>query len=519
MESGLNKRASVIAAVVALFVVAALAGWLIYSQLASGPEPDGALTYVHPPVGASQTCSSCKADQHDYRHSVPYTGECEQCHTLRSWRDVSYAHPQSDFDRALHGVVGCPRCHTEGEPSPSPACETCHVERSPHEVGALSCGSCHGVVAWILLRPLPADHLSLLGGHEGLSCFDCHKDVRKTGAADRKCVDCHGKAHGGLTDCESCHEPERQWKPVPGFNHGAFFPITGRHRGLRCVECHTGGRFVGTPSNCSGCHGVVHTGLKKCESCHTTSGFVPSTFNHSKYFRITGRHTSLACSKCHIRGVYNGTPTRCAGCHGAKHGGLTACQDCHKTSGFRPSTFVHSSVFKLQGAHAKLACTKCHPGSKYATNIGGGGTTCGNCHDGPHGSGYETCSSCHSTTAWLPTVAITHPAPIVLGAKHRARPCKLCHPTLVFSAATKPCESSGCHAATVPHVGPTNCLNCHRPTTWAEVHFTHTDLGIHEGTNLNTQCLWCHPGPDYTKYDCKTCHIDNGIPWSDPSNP
>ncbi len=519
MEPKQRGRGSVVAAVAVLLGVIALVGWFVYEQSASSPEPGSASAYVHPAIGSSQTCISCKAVGHDFKHRVPYTGSCESCHSTVSWQDLHYRHLDADFNRSLHAVVGCSRCHTEGQLSPSPACQSCHAKRSPHKSGPIACGGCHSVVAWVLLRPLPVGHLSLAGGHERLSCLDCHKVARAAGAPARRCVDCHGTHHGGLTSCERCHEPGRGWKPLPGFDHAAFFPLVGRHRAVACASCHPANRFAGTPRSCSGCHTVVHIGLTKCEQCHTPAGFVPSTFNHSASFKITGRHGALTCSRCHLNGRYDGTPTRCVGCHGTKHGRLTACEKCHTTSGFRPSTFVHSSVFTLQGAHAKLACTKCHPNYKYASNIGGGGTACADCHGGPHGPGYTSCSSCHSTTAWLPTKAITHPGYIQLGTEHQARSCRLCHPTLVFSAPTRPCETSGCHAATIPHVGPTDCLRCHRPTRWAELHFTHPELTMHQGTNLNQQCLWCHPGRDYTKFDCKTCHVVNGIPWYDPFTP
>lgn len=579
MRPEVTRLATRIAAAVGLLVLVSLVTCVAYQTLSEDFRRDAA-AYEHPSVESSQTCVSCKEPRHDYVHEAPYAeGTCERCHTTRSWGDVSYTHPREEFNQSLHAVLGCSWCHTEGGPNPSSACATCHADDSPHGAVVAACDVCHIAVAWQMRKPLPGGHLVLTGGHEGLSCLDCHSASQEPGATARKCVDCHGKQHGGLTGCERCHDPARGWEPYPGFDHAAFFGLIGAHRLIPCASCHPGGRFAGTssdcvdchgshhggltrcsqchspvtgwralpgfdhdaffpltgahtrvacgrchttrfagtPTYCSGCHRVVHTGLTKCQNCHTTSRFAPSTFDHSRYFRLRGAHLSLACSSCHRRGVYNGTPTWCSGCHGTRHGGLTACGSCHTNTAFRPATFVHSSVFALTGAHASLKCDKCHPGNRYATNISGGGSACAGCHTGPHGACYTSCAGCHTTTAWSPAKAITHPGYIRLGAEHSSRSCRLCHPTLVFSASPTPCQQSGCHASTVPHVGPTVCLDCHRPTTWSELHFTHTDLGIHEGTNLNQQCLWCHPGPDYTKWDCKTCHDENGIPWSEPA--
>ncbi|MGB4593346.1 MAG: hypothetical protein WBI63_06185 [Coriobacteriia bacterium] len=511
MEPRAANKSPKIAAAIALLAVVVLVAWLAVTQLVPGPKSAGPAKYTHPVMASSQTCTSCKATLHDYKHLEPYTDQaCERCHSLDSWRDTHFTHQQSDLDVSFHAIVGCARCHTEGEADPSPACVSCHAAKSIHDAAVTNCQPCHTAIAWSLRRPLPEDHLSLEGGHASVTCFQCHKATRAKDAPDRRCVDCHGRNHGGLTTCEDCHDPARQWAPSPDFNHSTFFPLKYRHAQAACADCHVGGRFAGTPTNCSGCHAVVHTNLTACEKCHTPAGFVPSTFNHSAYFKITGRHTALDCADCHKRGVYNTTPTYCSGCHGTKHGGLSACQKCHTTAGFKPSTFEHTNVFVLVGAHAKLRCDKCHPGYRYAQNIGNGGTACNSCHAGPHDADITACKNCHTTTSWVPTKAITHPGYIQLGSEHQARSCTLCHPTLKFEVPTTPCED--CHASTIPHVGPTDCLRCHRPTTWSEVHFTHPELGIHEGTTLNQQCLWCHPGPDFTTWQCKSCHLEGGIP-------
>ncbi|MHB8050694.1 MAG: hypothetical protein ACYDHQ_05690 [Coriobacteriia bacterium] len=505
MTAGTNKRTSAVAAIIIVLALIAIIAGLVITQYGHY-QPDTAAVDEHPEVG-SNPCTSCKAPQHDYTHEQPYTGTCEQCHTTSSWLVTHYIHENAEFNSSFHAVIGCERCHTEGEPVPSPACETCHQNRSPHNAGLLACEPCHTVTAWSLQRPVPADHLSLQGGHEGVSCFECHTGgVVTTDGAPRGCVDCHGENHGGLRNCESCHDPARGWSPKPGWDHSAFFKLEGKHLQVGCAQCHTNNTFAGTPTVCQGCHPVEHKNLPLCAQCHTPAGFVPSNFNHDQYFPITGGHQKLACISCHPQGIYDGTPTVCTGCHGTAHGGLTACQDCHTTNGFVPSTFNHTARFPLVGTHASLPCASCHPNNKYASNIGGGSTACIACHASPHGSGITECIACHRPTTWPDLVLAEHPGEIKLGTAHTARPCTLCHPTLKFiDEAPRPCQD--CHLADVPHVGPTNCIDCHRPTTWAELHFTHPDIGVHETRpSLNTYCLRCHPGPNFTIVTCTSCH-------------
>ena len=242
-----KRRAAVLAVLVLLVLLAAVA----LVVLGAGPDSDDAEAAEHPPIEPSQSCTSCKALGHDHTHLEPYTGPCERCHTTSSWRIVHYEHGNRDFDVSIHAAIGCAKCHTEGELPLSPACETCHAAKSPHGVGELACGMCHTVVAWPLLKGLPSDHLSLEGGHALLSCFECHTEVRDPDAPDRGCVDCHGTNHGGLTACEDCHDPARGWDPVPGFDHSAFFPLTGPHD-VTCTRCHDAGTT--STFNCLGCH-------------------------------------------------------------------------------------------------------------------------------------------------------------------------------------------------------------------------------------------------------------------------
>ena len=54
-----------------------------------------------------------------------------------------------------------------------------------------------------------------------------------------------------------------------------------------------------------------------CETCHSTTNWTSSTFNHntSTTFPLTGAHQAVACNGCHGDGVYKGKSTLCYSCH------------------------------------------------------------------------------------------------------------------------------------------------------------------------------------------------------------
>ena len=543
----------VVAALCALAVVVTIVVALFVAQ-----PRNTVATHTHPAFNPTLACASQGCHANTHQHKFPYLGDCGKCHSLESWLVVNYTHADADFNAgtALHGVIGCERCHVEGGPLPSKACQSCHS--SPHG-GWNDCGQCHVPIGWIFRKPQPAGHLTLAGGHSGLSCLDCHN--RANGyPTPRMCVDCHGVHHGGLTNCAQCHDPSSGWKPV-GFDHSAVFKIEGRHIGLACAQCHPNGRFANTSSACVSCHGAHHGGLTDCAQCHSFAGFYLTTFDHSTVFPLArGPHATLECGRCHRGDDFAAQlGATCVTCHGLPHGsGIVDCRQCHAANGAVKSPFDHTAFFPLAGGpHAALACTQCHPHDDFAAQLG---ATCVTCHSLPHGSGLATCvpchaangavdhstffelvgahttlscsachgtpfhaaagtncvdchgihhgdqtqcDECHTTTAFEPTKPITHPDPIVLGPEHSARPCQLCHTDLIFNEPTRPC--SDCH--TCPHVGPLDCRSCHMPTVWTDLHFTHPPLYAHSLQEFT--CIQCHVGYNFTiprAQICTECH-------------
>jgi len=155
-------------------------------------------------------------------------------------------------------------------------------------------------------------------------------------------------------------------------------------------------------------------------------------------------------------------------------------------------------VYPLEGRHAELACSKCHPSNRYADVIGSP-SACVNCHGTQHGNQTD-CAKCHTVQGFVPAKKVVHPVPPPLAGEHAERPCSLCHPDLVFNAGTKACSS--CHTA--PHPAPSNCLQCHTPTYWP---IYHDEIGYHTGLPIVDACQYCHPGNDYSQAVCDDCHV------------
>jgi hypothetical protein len=294
-----------------------------------------------------------------------------------------------------------------------------------------------------------------------------------TCAACHQAKDVHGGTEGSA--CENCHVTSA-WKPST-FNHiNAAFQLTGAHVSVVCTQCHTTpGKFKGTPSACISCHKAQdpHAGTlgTNCGSCHSTTAWKPASFDHNlAAFKLTGAHTSVQCALCHINGQLKGTPMTCVACHKNRdvHTGTegTACETCHTTTAWKPSTFDHANAsFKLTGAHITTACSLCHKSSVFK----GTPSTCVSCHSEPayHAGLFGTnCATCHTTTNWNAVYTGPHTFPMNHGTKNRTNsPCATCH-TVTLSQYT--------------------CYNCHNQT---EIVSQHKQKGM---TNI-TNCVNCHP--------------------------
>jgi len=291
----------------------------------------------------------------------------------------------------IKGLKNCVKCHKLRKGIPDSACKSCHktlVKRINENKGFHStvkgkCIKCHtehkGVGYNIAsFNKKKFDHkktgYELKGGHK-ISCEKCHKKEKTFLGLSTKCLDCHTDVHKKSlsADCLKCHS-YKDWKGL-NFNHDKYskYKLTGKHRKAKCEGCHPSQLVKGTLKDkgktfktfkfkplafkkCNDCHKDIHKGKlkeKSCKSCHNTSDWKKTAFDHKdpklSEYRLEGKHEKVACELCHqskkVLLTYKGKKVsrlvktlkplkhdRCIDCHFDIHKGQfkdQKCDTCH----------------------------------------------------------------------------------------------------------------------------------------------------------------------------------------------
>lgn len=339
-----------------------------------------------------------------------------------------------------------------------------------------------------------------------------------------------------------------------------------------CIKCHSGSDQV-SASRCLACHQALaariaanagyHAKLgTDCASCHPDHRGVAKElvrwpggdrdrFDHKTAgYELTGAHSKPKCRDCHkpafqrgpIAGAltseerpvtYLGLGTECAVCHADVHKPSlgTDCARCHDTKAWlgagSAKAFDHGKTrYPLEGAHAKVACAKCHGGSaQKMANLHPKFDTCATCHADPHaaamGKPPTACASCHQVSAWkdLRFDKATHPKTLPLVGAHATQQCAGCHGDKIDRKPAPACL--GCHPDPHrPSLG-TLCGSCHGVVAWTEA--TSAKPTFHDRTNYplrgkhaTVACKQCHDPklPAARRYRpikhaaCLDCHAD-----------
>ena len=443
--------------------------------------------------------------------------------------------------------------------------------------GTTNCTRCHEVGSEI----------------SGKKCLDCHSEIEKAIASK------HGfHAENSSRRCVSCHKEHlgRNAQTVnldrATFNHSTTgFTLTGKHGALSCEKCHqssnikdedvlaltrkTGRKtMLGLQSSCQSCHSEPHKGTlgTKCESCHATTTWIPaSLFDHkSTAFALTGKHTSVGCTKCHPSSqpqsrVFKSAGTTfadCSPCHASPHSkGFSekACSSCHSTEGWfvvATTNFNHDRTgFPLRGKHTLVQCKQCHTSASRKTGAGPR-TRCIDCHVDYHKNEFAVkykndCSVCHTPETFKSstfTLAMHNESGFDLTGAHSATPCISCHGSTtgqkVFHFKSQACVS--CHkdrhgGQFNSKMGKESCAHCHTTSSWKIPGFNHAASGfalvgkhvtitcadchkpmgrganaVVQYTGISSQCESCHSDPHAGQFpkggltSCSSCHIPEG---------
>ncbi len=511
--------------------------------------------------------------------------DCTTCHTQNAWTPSSFDHAIFwPLTGAHAGIAGdCASCHNGNYNNTSSDCVSCHqsdydASLNPnHQTLGLStnCETCHTTAPGWSPATFP-DHNNfyvIAGAHITIAnnCAECHNgDYNNT---PNTCIGCHQSDFNATTnpdhevqqfsnECASCHSQDA-WMPST-FDHNSVYPLMGAHAAIanNCTECHINGNYSSTPNTCIGCHqsdfnattnpdhevGLFPT---DCISCHTQDAWAPSTFDHNSVYPLVGAHAVIAnnCAECHINGNYTTTPTTCVGCHQSDfnattnpdhevNGYPTDCTVCHSQNAWMPSTFDHSTVYPLTGAHASIAnqCASCHINNNYNNTP----NTCVGCHQSDYNTSLNPnhsalnlstdCMTCHTTApGWNPALMPNHSDFYVIAGAHVAvaANCVVCHngdynntPNTCFG-----CHASDYNTSTNPNHSvnqfPTDCASCHNQNAWAPSSFNHNTFYPFTGAHASiaSDCVLCHNG-NYTNTPntCAGCHTPDYNAATNPNH-
>lgn len=488
----------------------------------------------------------------------------------------------------LSGIRNCTNCHVlgKGQRVADKKCLECHQPlvrrinsgRGYHARIEGRCVDCHSehngeefrLIYWKNGRD-QFDHAQtgfiLRGKHKGVTCKKCHrtdfivdedvlqwerKHIDKSQemaflGLPTQCIGCHKDYHQGQLSemCEDCHI-EDSWKPAQKFDHTtAKFPLSGKHQGVQCKECHkretvTSGleptvRYVGLEyRECSACHKDVHKGQfeSNCAKCHTSKGWQMierGKFNHDLTdYALRGKHATVSCERCHKPGE----PKKpflhghCVDCHDDYHEGQftnrqtgIGCEPCHSVDGFIPAKYTvqdhRQTRFPLTGAHAAQPCIFCHEVEESEREIFRWELLkCPACHEDIHQGQFAErlqgadCDICHRLSAWADLKFSHEDSEFLLRGAHRTTACSQCHKPqnpedqkspVQYTRLSKECAS--CHEDI--HYGQfikeerkkLNCEGCHTSSAWTQVLFDHNSMSRFplKGKHNDVACRECHP--------------------------
>ncbi len=518
--------------------------------------------------GLKQECVEC----HDNAHKRQFKGRgCDECHTERGWEEETFKHDSPDYDgyklTGKHLKVECAECHVRGrfKPIKSETCDTalCHKDEHKKQFKGQKCEECHTTKSWeeeTFKHDSPSyKGYKLEGKHLDVKCAECHVKGKYKPIKTKTCdsAACHNsnehKDQFKGQSCDECHTV-KGWD-VDAFDHDSKdydgYKLEGKHRDVKCAECHIKGLYKPIKETCITCHkdDDDHKNElgKVCEKCHNVNDWKKIKLDHDTEtdFPLIGKHNSVDCNECHTekkgdRRIWKNGLFECEDCHDDYHEGKyeEKCKSCHTQYDWEPRNYKHyeKTGYKLEGAHNDTRCTNCHvSGGTQFKNVN---RICGQCHLTPHFNQFGgDCSECHSSTNWSPTKFDHALTGFILTGNHRLAECRECHDSRSYRNTSVDCIN--CHRDiynTAPkHVAesyPEDCRQCHltRFVTWD---FNHANAGAdcascHLGTPRNTvinhsdfgalevQCGLCHSfGSNWawthpvlnSGVQCSACHI------------
>lgn len=383
-------------------------------------------------LGLDGACLTCHEDFHHGKMSP----NCSNCHGFDTFKKaVGFDHNNTKFPLiGKHRNLDCEKCHKttivngkqvrQLEGILFSNCTNCHKDVHENKFGQ-NCRQCHSEESFHTVKEKNNfDHnktdFKLTGKHQLVECKKCHKTNLIDPVKFDRCTNCHSDYHkneftkdGVIPDCGQCHGTNsfsESFYTIEKHN-STRFRLDGAHLATPCTMCHKKQErwtFANLGSSCVDCHPDKHKGFiqekyypnEDCTKCHGLNNWKTINFDHSlTRFKLEGAHIQKSCASCHFakddQGLsvqkFEALTTECFGCHKNSHAGQfdvngkSECIRCHRSDDWKKTIFDHNtSRFKLEGAHLKVACVKCH---KEVINANGryleyknNKLLCSNCH-------------------------------------------------------------------------------------------------------------------------------------------
>ena len=342
--------------------------WLSANLLSQSPHG----TELKINCAACHSSEGWEIDADFWKLAGPREGKVSAIETPR------FQHEKTNFElTGRHALVDCRACHGSLVFSEvSSDCISCHTDIHQQTAGR-DCARCHSSSNWLVdkVTELHVENgFPLFGLHASANCTDCHRSesALRFDRIGNECVNCHLEQYtattkpnhttgGYSTNCIDCHDPGlSDWLWRAGAANHLFFPLTKGHMLNDCSQCHTGGNFMNTPTDCIACHANDFLATTNpdhetgnfptdCIVCHTTDPGWKTNFEQhdAQYFPIySGKH----------RGEWN----QCTECH-TTSGNFKAfsCVDCHEHNNAGDLANEHDDVSGY--SYTSMACYTCHP--------------------------------------------------------------------------------------------------------------------------------------------------------------
>jgi len=396
----------------------------------------------------------------------------------------------------------------------------------------------HGAPAWAQISPGPLAraHQSLEGtthcgachklgaGETQFKCLECHTEISQRIATRRGYHAAVAKPGGTSRDCVACHSdhngqdfPLIYWEPSEkAFDHSKTgYLLEGKHAGLSCRQCHNAKNipdferaslktadlsrtFLGLSRDCGSCHTDPHRGQlgKACEKCHDSIDWKRTLpFDHARTrFPLTGAHARVACQKCHKPESADPKVLQYVGLSFAQ------CADCHydpHKGAFKAACeSCHTTASWKRVSTTEVRARFDHSRTRYPLLGRHAEARCTDCHTGgdfKRPVAYEKCGDCHRPDPHRGQFA----------ARKGGGDCAVCHTVEGFKPARFGLKE---HAATAYPLEARHasvpCAKCHIPAgkeTIYKVKFAqctdcHNDIhqGQFAGPPVNIRCETCH---------------------------